>query len=100
RMAEGEAQHIAKIGRLLQKRHVPVPGLGAYPTAFTNSNFLDAEILVPKLLAAERQSLADLEHDLFHVSDEELHAALESYRELKRQHIAKLESLAGTNASA
>jgi hypothetical protein len=94
-IAEAEAAHNAKLGRLMQKRHLPWPGLGAYPTSFTNSNFLDAAALVPKLLAAERQSLADLERDLLQVSDEETRAALQAYRDLKRQHVEQFESLAG-----
>ena len=92
-MSAAEGEHIAKIGRLLAKRHIPMPGLGAYPTSFTNYNFLDAVSLVPKLLAAERQTLADLERDLFHVSDDEIRGALDALRELKRKHLAEFESL-------
>ncbi len=29
RMADAEAEHSARLGRLLQKRHIPLPGLGA-----------------------------------------------------------------------
>ena len=94
RMAEAEGAYAGKIGRLMQKRHIPMPGLGAYPSSFTNSNFLAVRSLVPKLLAGERQSLTDLERDLFRVTDGEARTVLDSFRELKRQHLSELEALA------
>jgi hypothetical protein len=62
--AETEGQLLAQLGRLLQKRHIPMPGLGAFPTSFTNMNYVSLSFLMPRLVAAQRQSLHDLENDL------------------------------------
>jgi len=93
RMGDEEAEKMAAIGRLLQKRHIALPGLGSFPTSFTNYNFLDAASLAPKLVAAERQSLADLDRDLSHITDDELRGAFEAYRDLKSKHLGELESI-------
>ena len=93
RMADAEAEQVTRLGRMLQKRHIPLPGLGAYPSVFTNFNFLDTQSLVPKLLAAQRRSLTELERDLAAVTDDEFRATLESYRDLKRRHLDELDSL-------
>jgi hypothetical protein len=94
RMADEEGEHIAKLGRLVLKRRHPFAGPDPYPTSFTNSNFLDTYALVPKLLDAERQSLEALEREHAACADDELRAMLASYRDLKRRHVAELESLA------
>ena len=98
--AETEGELLAELGRLLQKRHIPMPGLGAYPTSFTNMNYVSLTYLIPRLVAAERQSIADLEHDLPRVEDQQIQDVLSAFRELKRRHLADLESLVSPSKAA
>jgi hypothetical protein len=97
---EAENEMLAQLGRLMQKRHIPLPALGAYPTSFTSMNYVSLSYLIPRLAAAERQTLADLERDLPKVQDEQIRGRLEALRELKRRHLANLESLVGTGKAA
>jgi hypothetical protein len=91
--AESEGEMLSQLGRLLQKRHIPMPGLGAYPTSFTSMNYVSLSFLIPRLIAAQRQSLADLENDARQVQDEPFRELLRAFHELKRRHLAELETL-------
>ena len=97
---EAENELLAQLGRLMQKQHLPMPALGAFPTSFTSMNYVSMSFLVPRLIAAERQSLADLERDLPKVKDEQIRVVSDVLRELKRRHLADMESLAGTATAA
>jgi hypothetical protein len=90
---EAESAEIARLGRLLQRRHISLPFLGAFPTSFTTSNFVSAAHMVPRLIADQKQKLADLERDLAGIADAELRQQIEVYRDVKRKHLHELESL-------
>ena len=91
--AAAEAAELAHLAKLLQRRHIMVPFYGAYPSSFTNYNYMAASSLLPKLIADQKRGLADLERDLPSVVDAEIREHLESYRDLKRKHVQELEAL-------
>ena len=91
--ATAEAEALAELAKMLQRRRIVVPFFGAYPTAFTNYNYMSVASLRPKLIADEKLGLADLERDIPNVVNTDLRAHLESYRDLKRKHIQELEAL-------
>ena len=86
-LADAESAEIARLGRLLQRRHISLPFLGAFPTAFTSSNFLAIAFLLPRLAAAQRQDIAELEPKVRAITDPELRTQFEAYVELKRSHL-------------
>src|SRR5260370_2688881 len=78
-MAEEENAEMLRLGRLLQKRRITPPFLGAFSSSFTNSNFLDVSFLVPKLAGAQRQDIAVFERDIAAGADPELRASPDGY---------------------
>jgi hypothetical protein len=58
------ASAVVELGRFLLKNRVTPPPLGAYPASFTAYNFVALSFLVPRLIDAERRSVAALEADL------------------------------------
>jgi hypothetical protein len=92
-LAQAEDAEIARLGRLLQKHRITLPFLGSFPVSFTSSNFVSISYLLPRVIADQKHLLADLEQEIPKISDQELHAGLESYRELKRKNLEALESL-------
>ncbi len=99
-MAEEENAEMLRLGRLLQKRRITPPFLGAFPSSFTNSNFLDVSFLVPKLAGAQRQDVAVLEREVSAVADPELRAQLDGYVAMKRNHLQELEALGSPTQAA
>lgn len=92
-LAEVENEAVAKMGRRLQQRRIPLPFLGAFPTSFMHSNFLSLGFVVPKLVKAHRQDLELLDREVNQVSDPEFKQLLDEYRSLKRHHLQDLESI-------
>jgi hypothetical protein len=92
-LAAAEDVEIARVGRLLQRRRITLPFFGSFPVSFTSSNFLSISYVLPRLVADQKQMLADLERDLKLISEPELHAELESFRDLKRKNLQALETL-------
>lgn len=99
-LAEAENQALATLARAVQKRHITLPYLGAFSPSYTNSNFLAVSYLVPRLAAAQREAIADLERDIPFIHDADFRTQFEAYKELKRAHLQELESLAGTAKAA
>jgi len=92
-MADEENAAIALLGRQLQRRHITLPFLGAFPSSFTNSNFLSISFLVPKLAAAQRQDIGELVKQVPAIAEADLRAQVESYCDLKKRHLQELEAL-------
>ena len=91
-----EADALTALGRWLTRRRVPLPYLGAFPTGFTTINFLALDYLLPRLRDHQREAVARLARDAHAVTDPEARGQLESLLELKRRHLATLESLASS----
>src|SRR5262249_30230458 len=90
---ELENSLLFQLGGLMQKKHIPLPALGAFPTHFTSMNYVSLSFLIPRLIATERQTLTDLERDLPQVKDQQIHQVLGELLDSKRRHLAGFESL-------
>jgi len=99
-LTEAENQTLAELARQIQKRHITLPYLGAYPTDFTTSNFLAISFLLPRLAAQQRQAIAELERDLPFIQDAGLKEKFQAYLELKRGHLKEVEALVAAAKAA
>jgi hypothetical protein len=93
-LAEAENQALSGLARSMQKQRIMLPYMGAFPTAFTTSNFLAISYLLPKLTAQQRQAIGVLERDLPMIADARLREQFQTYLDLKRRHLVELEGLA------
>lgn len=93
-----EKEALAHLGRFLVRRRIPLPYLGSYPTAFTTMNFIALEWLLPRLVAEQHRSLANLEAELHGIHDADARAVVEKLLAVKRRHLPALESFAGAHA--
>ena len=81
------------LGRFLFRRHIPPSFTGSFPGGFMTINFLALEHLLPRLIASQRQAVADLERDAAAVTDPDARAELDKLLAVKREHLAELEAL-------
>jgi hypothetical protein len=96
RLAEEERETVAGIGRFLARVRAVLPYLGTYPESFTSINFVALEHLLPVLVKAERQSLADTERELMALSDADARTLVDNVVAMKRRHLQVLETMAAT----
>jgi hypothetical protein len=94
----GEA--VASLGRFLARHRVRPPMLPSYPSYFTYCNFLSVDWWLPRVLASERESLAQLEEILKSIPDAEAREAVQAVAEAKRSGMKLLEGLSGQPAAA
>lgn len=92
-MIEEERQGAAALGKLLQRRRLPPPYLGAYPMDFPNINYVSLDFLVPLLLQHQRRAIGDLERDLTCLHDSEAREQVQKILDIKRRHLERLEKL-------
>jgi len=91
-----EREGNAALGRFLLRNRVPPPYLGAYPMGFTTLNFVTLESLIPRLLQAQRHSIAVLERDVTQIHDPSSRGTVEGFLEIKRRHEKALEAMLPT----
>jgi hypothetical protein len=89
-----DRQTVAALGQLLTRQRIPLPWIGSYPAGFTTINFIALDYLVPRLVTAQREAIADLEQDLRAVTSAEAREPLENLLAVKRRHLEILETLA------
>lgn len=68
--------------------------MGAFPTAFTNYNFIAIRKLLPDLIADETRGLAGLEADAAELPAGDARTWLERLAGAKRAHLTELKKLA------
>jgi hypothetical protein len=59
-MADKEAATLDRLAAFLQTKRVPLPHLGAFPTAFTSLNFVAVRSLLPRLIKDVGRGLDDV----------------------------------------
>jgi hypothetical protein len=91
-VAEGQA--VTELGEYLVRRRMPTPVLGSYPASFTTINFLSLAYLLPRLIEAQKRSVANLERDLPAITEPGAHAQLEKLLAVKQRTLEGLEQLA------
>jgi hypothetical protein len=92
-LADAEAAGLDGFAEYLDEARVPVPFVGAFPTAFTNYNFIAIRKLLPDLIADEARGLAALEKDAAELPPGDARTWLEKIAEAKRLHLTELEKL-------
>ena len=92
-LADAEAAGLAGFAEFLDATRVRVPFVGAFPTAFTNYNFVAIRKLLPELIADENRGLAALEADVAALEAGEARTWLEKLAGAKRMHVTELEKL-------
>ena len=92
-LAGADATGLDGFAEYLDENRVTVPYLGAFPTAYTNFNFVAIRKLLPELVADEARGLAALEEDVAALPPGEARTWLERLAEAKRTHLTELEKL-------
>jgi hypothetical protein len=92
-IAHSEHDAVTRLTRLLQKKYLPVPALGSYPSHFTTMNFVSLEYLLPKLIAEHAKETAEIEAKLQLTDDEEIRKLAHAYLDMKRGHLQTLKEL-------
>lgn len=93
-LAAAEAAALDGLGEYLDRNRVPLPHVGAFPTAFTNYNFVAVRKLIPRLVDDEARGLAALQRAAAALPPGEARTWLEKLAESKRMHLTELEKLA------
>ena len=84
---------VTVLGRILERRRVPLTFIGSFPSGFTAINFLALSHVLPRLIEAEGKALALLEAETLRATDSEARAAVEQFLAGKRDLLARLEAL-------
>ena len=97
-IAEEQADAVASLGRWLAKQRAPVSSLGAYPMHFTTMNFIAVHALLPRIVAEERQQIADVEQTCLALPAGEARAQVQDLLDLKKAHLQRLMELQSTTS--
>jgi hypothetical protein len=95
-LADAEAADLSGFAEFLDAKRVRVPFVGAFPTTFTNYNFVAIRKLLPELIADEKRGLSALEDDAAALDAGEARTWLEKLAEAKRVQLTELEKLSET----
>jgi hypothetical protein len=89
-----EAAGLDGLAEYLDRNHVSIPHVGAFPTPFTNYNFVAVRKLLPHLVEDEARGLAALERDVAVLPPGESRTWAEKLAESKRMHLTELVKIA------
>jgi hypothetical protein len=92
-LIDEEIEATAALSALLQRHHLRLPYLGAFPD-YTSFNFVALDHLLRHLVAEQCRTLAALERDVAVLLDPEAQLPVEKLVEMKRRHLKTLETLA------
>jgi len=92
-LAHAEAARLDEFGDYLEQHHVTLPRVGAFPTAFTNYNFVAVRKLVPDLVADERRGLQSLQHDAAALPEGPFRTLVQELAAAKQTRLNELEKL-------
>ncbi len=92
-LAKEEGEAVTNIARYLQKQRLNPPRFGAYPSVYTNDNFVSLDYVLPILLRETKARVAHLEA-ASHVANDDARKLLTGYLELKRRQLASLAEIA------
>lgn len=92
-LAHAEAAQLDELANHLDRKRVTLPRIGAFPTAFTNYNFVAVRKLVPELVAGERRGLQALQTDAAALPDGDERKLVEKLAAAKQTHLNELEKL-------
>jgi hypothetical protein len=92
-----EARAISDLGRYLVRQRITPPPYGSYPASFTSCNFIDIAYLLPRLMAAQEQSITALSGDISLIHDVEAKQQFEALLAVKQQTLAGLAALSSSH---
>ncbi len=93
-LIDEDNESLAELARFLQRKHVPVPYLGAFPEAYTAVNYIALAHLLPMLVEDRRSAVVAMERDVREAADPDVRAHLQKVLALNREHLKALEALA------
>jgi tRNA isopentenyl-2-thiomethyl-A-37 hydroxylase MiaE len=96
-LAAEERDALSALAESMEAMHFSLPYLGAFPTAFTNFNFIAIRKLMKPLVAEQRKELLDLEADAQSLTAGKAQEAIEKLVELNRKHLRDFEQMTGIN---
>jgi hypothetical protein len=88
-----EAATLDGFGEFLSRNRMTIPHVGAFPSPFTNYNFVAVRKLLPRLVEDEARGLASLERDAYALPPGEVRSWVEKLAESKRMHLTELEKM-------
>ena len=88
-----------KLAQFLERHHIPLPYLGAFPMEFANINFIGLDYAVPLLVKDEQEAVAELKADLERLDDPEARSLAHEILKEKQHLLKELEAL-GTGLPA
>jgi hypothetical protein len=88
-----EAGALDGFGEFLSRNRITIPHVGAFPSPFTNYNFVAVRTLLPRLVEDEARGLASLERDVASLPLGEVRSWVEKLAESKRMHLTELETM-------
>ena len=97
-IAQEERAEVARLTRLLQKRHLGLAKTGSYPSQFTTINYVTIDYLLPRLVAEGKRDIAELQARLQNAGDEEVRAWIQVYLDMKARHLLALQKLTASPA--
>ena len=92
-LANVESAALDGLADYLDRNRVTLPHVGAFPSSFTNYNFVSVRKLIRPLAAEEARGLAALERDAAALPPGEARSWLERLAESKRMHLTELEKM-------
>ncbi len=92
-MADEERTTVEALGEYLDRARVTLPHVGAFPTVFTNYNFVALRKILPILKNDQATGLAQLEQAAAGLPEGPDRGEIEKLVAVKRRHLTELESI-------
>ena len=89
-LGAAESAALDGLAEYLDRNHISLPHVGAFPSPFTNYNFVAVRKLLPRLVEDETRGLASLERDAAVLPLGESRSWVEKLAESKRMHLTEL----------
>ena len=90
-LARVESEAMDRFGEYLDRNRITLPHLGAFPTTFTNYNFIAVGKLLVPLRHDAARGAAELERDVATLPTGEARTLVEDLAVAKRMHLNELE---------
>lgn len=97
KMIAEEQEAARRIADWLSRRRVQ-PATPGFPEHFTAIHYLGVDHLLPRLISHQRWMIGELEKDLMQLADEQARVLVQRVLDMKRRHLAELETLAAGHA--
>jgi hypothetical protein len=92
-LARSEAADLQQVADFLDRHHVMLPRPGAFPTSFTNYNFVAVRSLLPGIMADEARGLKAMEGDMARLPAGAERELVEQLAAAKRMRVNELDKL-------